>query len=90
MRKDSLVLTIPVDVELMELAEASGASGEPELWGFLLGDQVHVVAQIVDGWLESEHKYVEVKVQDGRTFMLRQDGPTGQWTASALIRPDQS
>jgi hypothetical protein len=86
MNQDSLLLTIPVNVELMALAQASGASGEPELWGFLLGEQLHVVTRVVDGWMDSEHKYVEVVVQDGRRFMLREDGGSGQWSASALMR----
>jgi hypothetical protein len=87
MNRDLLLLTIPVDVELMELAQPSDASGEPELWGFVLGEQLHVVTHVVEGWVDSEHKYVEVVVQDGRRFMLREDGGSGQWSASALMRP---
>lgn len=90
MKHSSLMVGIPVDIELMELTGAAESSGEPELWGFLFGDRMHFISQIVEGWICDEHKYVEVKVNDGRRFILRQDGDTSRWSASAVVRPDRS
>lgn len=85
MKRNSMLVGIPIHIELMELGSAQDAEG-PELWGFLFGDRVHLISQIVDGWTSEEHKYLQVRVQDGRRFMLRQDAVTEHWTASALIR----
>ena len=85
MKRNSMLVGIPVHIELMELGSAQDADA-PELWGFLFGDRMHLISQVVDGWTSEEHKYLEVCVQGGRRFMLRQDAYTEHWTASALIR----
>jgi hypothetical protein len=90
MTPDSLVVGIPVDIELMELVGPAEESGEPELWGFLFDNQLQLISRIVDGWIAEQHRYVEVALHDGRRFLLRQDAATSQWTASALIRPGSS
>jgi hypothetical protein len=84
MKRNSMLVGIPRPIELMELGTAQDAEGR-ELWGFLFGDRVHLISQIVEGWTAEEHRYLQVRVQGGRRFMLRQDGFTEHWTASALI-----
>ncbi len=85
MKRNSMLVGMPIPIELMELGPAHDAEG-PELWGFLFGDRVHLISQVVEGWTAEEHKYLQVRVQDGRRFMLRQDAFTEHWTASALVR----
>ena len=81
--------SIDADTSFCEAADRLGSAQDadaPELWGFLFGDRMHLISQVVDGWTSEEHKYLEVCVQGGRRFMLRQDAFTEDWTASALIR----
>ena len=87
MNRDSLVIGTPVTVELLELIEPAGPSGEPEQWGFMFGERLCLIAQVLDGWSSDDSKYLEVVVQDGRRFMLRHDGEADEWTASAFVRP---
>jgi hypothetical protein len=85
MKRHSMLVGIPIHIELMELGSTDDADG-PERWAFLFGDRMHLISQIVDGWTSEEHRYLQVRVQDGRRFMLRHDASTQRWTASALIR----
>jgi hypothetical protein len=84
MKRNCLWLGIPVDID--ELTVSASHSDGQELWGFCFGDRMHLISQVVDGWTSEEHKYVQVEVQGGRRFMLRQDAVTQDWTASPLIR----
>jgi hypothetical protein len=86
MNRDCFVLGIPADIELMELVAPAEGSGEPELWGFLFGERVHLISRIVNGWTTGDHRYIEVAVHDGGRFMLRYDAATDKWTASAVVR----
>ena len=87
MKRDPLIIGTPVEVELIELVEPAGPSGEPEQWGFVFGERLCVVAQVLDGWASGESKFLEIQVQDGRRFMLRHDGATDEWCASPFVRP---
>ncbi len=86
MTRQSLLLGIPVDVELVELAGPAEDAGESESWGFIVGERLHLISEVIDGWMSDGHKYVGVTVLDGRRFILRQDATTNRWCACRLVR----
>ena len=87
MTRQSLLLGIPVDIELMELHGPDADAGrDSERWGILVGERLHLISEVIDGWMSDGHKYVGVTVNDGRRFILRQDATTDQWCACRLVR----
>ena len=86
MTHQSLLLGIPVDIELMELPGPAEDAGDSERWGFLVGERLHLISEVIDGWMSDGHKYVGVTVNDGRRFILRQDATTDRWCACRLVR----
>jgi hypothetical protein len=57
----------------------AGYRGEEEPVTFLLGERRIEVIQIVDRWLSPEHRYFKVQADDGGTYILRHDEPSGRW-----------
>ncbi|HEV3485873.1 MAG TPA: hypothetical protein VG106_10725 [Vicinamibacterales bacterium] len=89
MKKHPLIIGTPVKVELIELVEPGGPSGEPEQWGFVFDERLCLVSQVLDGWGCGESQFLEIAVQDGRRFMLRHDPAADEWCASPLLRPTE-
>jgi hypothetical protein len=86
MTRQSLLLGIPVDIELVELPGSGEDGGDSESWGFVAGERLYLISEVVDGWMSDGHKYVGVTVRDGRRFILRQDAMTDRWCACRLVR----
>jgi len=63
----------------------AGYRGEEEPRAFTLGERRFAVLEILDRWLDPEHRYFKVKVDDGRMFVLRHDTTSGQWELAALV-----
>ena len=63
----------------------AGYRGEEEPRAFTLGERRFAVLEIVDRWLDPEHRYFKVKVDDGRMFVLRHDTASAQWELAALV-----
>lgn len=63
----------------------AGYRGDEEPRAFTLGERRFAVLDIEDRWLAPDHRYFKVKVDDGRTFVLRHDEPTGAWELAALV-----
>jgi hypothetical protein len=57
----------------------AGYRGEEEPRGFVRGETQVEVAEIVDRWLDPEHRYFKVRGADGRLYMLRHDEADHQW-----------
>lgn len=63
----------------------AGHRGEEEPRAFTLGETRFAVLEILDRWMAPEHRYFKVKVEDGRTFVLRHDNASGEWELAALV-----
>lgn len=63
----------------------AGYRGEEEPRAFTLGERRFAVLEILDRWLDPEHRYFKVRVDDGRMFVLRHDTSSGQWELAALV-----
>ncbi len=63
----------------------AGYRGEEEPRAFTLGERRFAVLEILDRWLDPEHRYFKVKVDDGRMFVLRHDAGFGRWELAALV-----
>lgn len=63
----------------------AGYRGEEEPRAFVLGERRFEVLEIVDRWLAPEHRYFKVRVDDGRTFVLRHDERSDHWELAALV-----
>ena len=56
-----------------------GRGGQFDPHVFHLGQRRIPVVAIVEQWAEAQYRYVKVRVDDGRRFVLRQDSATGEW-----------
>ena len=63
----------------------TGYRGEEEPRSFVFGERRFAVLEIVDRWLDPEHRYFKVKADDGRTFVLRHDSLADGWELAALV-----
>jgi hypothetical protein len=57
----------------------AGYRGEEEPRGFLLGEQRVEVVEILDRWMEPDHRYFKVRGDDGGQYVLRHDVRSGSW-----------
>ena len=57
----------------------AGHRGEEEPRGFLLGEQRIEVVEILDRWMEPDHRYFKVRGDDGCQYVLRHDVCSGSW-----------
>jgi hypothetical protein len=63
----------------------AGHRGEEEPRAFTLGETRFAVVEILDRWLDPEHRYFKVAAHDGRRFILRHDSASGEWELAALV-----
>jgi hypothetical protein len=63
----------------------AGHRGEEEPRAFTLGETRFAVLEILDRWLDPQHRYFKVKLDDGRRFILRHDSASGDWELAALV-----
>ena len=63
----------------------AGHRGEQEPRAFTLGETRFAVVEILDRWLDPEHRYFKVAADDGRRFILRHDSASGEWELAALV-----
>jgi hypothetical protein len=57
----------------------SGHRGEEAPRCFFLGERKIEVVEIIDRWLDSEHRYFKVRGEDGGVYILRHDVSAGFW-----------
>jgi hypothetical protein len=65
----------------------AGYRGEQEPRAFWLGERRFDVVELLDRWLDPAHRYFKVKVDDGRTFILRHDALSDEWDLAGLVGP---
>ncbi len=63
----------------------AGHRGEEEPRAFTLGKTRFPALEILDRWLVPGHRYFKVRVEDGRSFILRHDESSGEWDLAALV-----
>jgi len=63
----------------------AGYRGEEEPRAFTMGATRLAILEILDRWAAPEHRYFKVKVDDGRTLLLRHDSASGQWELAGLV-----
>jgi hypothetical protein len=66
-----------------------GHHGEPEPHAFTLGERRFEDLEILDRWPHPAHRYFKVRVDDGRSFVLRHDERSGSWDLAALVGTDR-
>ncbi len=83
----------------MKLDVACYASyrGEETPRRFTLGGRAVVVVAVIDRWHGPDHRYFKVAGDDGATYILRHEPPTGSWRleryergAAAQAMPDEN
>jgi hypothetical protein len=57
--------------------------GQPGPDALHLGQRRLRVVVVLARWAEPPHRYFEVRVEDGRRFVLRHDPDTGVWELAA-------
>ena len=61
----------------------TGRGGEYDPQVFHLGQRRLPVVAVLEQWTEAQHRYFNVRVEDGRRFVLRHDPTTGAWELAA-------
>jgi hypothetical protein len=62
----------------------AGYRGEQEPMAFWLGERRVAVRAIADRWYSPAQRWFRVEAEDGDTYILRDDGPDGQWELAAF------
>lgn len=57
----------------------AGYRGEQEPRWFRLGEHRLQVTEILDRWLDPEHRYFKVLADDEGIYLLRHDVKSGEW-----------
>jgi hypothetical protein len=57
----------------------AGYRGEETPRRFVLGARGIEVAEVLDRWLDPEHRYFKLRGDDGDLYVLRHDAETGAW-----------
>ena len=57
----------------------AGYKGDESPARFYLGERLIEVEDILDRWLDPDHRYFKVKGNDGGIYILRQDAVSDTW-----------
>jgi hypothetical protein len=64
----------------------AGYRGEEEPRRFLHGDRMVEITEILDRWLDPDHRYFKVRVNDEGFYILRHDSNSGEWELRVYLR----
>jgi hypothetical protein len=64
----------------------AGHRGEEEPRAFYLGERRVTVAEVLDRWLEPDHRYFKIRADDGATYILRHDIADNRWELTLFER----
>lgn len=64
----------------------AGYRGEETPRRFYLGSRAVDVVEVLDRWLEPEHRYFKVRGADGDTYILRHDVAGERWELTHFRR----
>ena len=62
----------------------AGYRGEEEPRALDLGERHLEVIEIIDRWLDPDHRYFKVHADDGKLYILRHDELAGEWEMTAF------
>jgi hypothetical protein len=65
----------------------AGYRGEEEPRRFMWRSRTLDVVEILDRWLDPNHRYFKVLAGDGGTYMLRHDADSGMWELGEMHPP---
>lgn len=68
-------------MKICVLSRANGGGYDPQV--FHLGQRRLPVVAVLKQWMDAGHRYFDVRVEDGRHFVLRHDPATGVWELAA-------
>ena len=68
----------------------AGYRGEETPRRFRLGARTVEVAEVLDRWLDPEHRYFKLRGADGDTYILRHDTETGAWELTLFRRGSEA
>ena len=57
----------------------AGYRGDESPRRFLMGDKAVEISEILDRWLDPEHRYFKVRGEDQAVYILRHDVEAGSW-----------
>ena len=66
---------------------ASGRRGDEPPHVFYVGGHRLLVAVLLCHWSDTTHRHFEVRVEDGRRFVLRQDIVARDWELAGVYAP---
>ena len=66
----------------------AGYKGEETPRRFFFGERRLEVAEVVDRWLDPEHRYFKVRGDDGHLYILRHDLSSDTWLLTFFRRDD--
>lgn len=80
LRPDTWQVLIMIETTMTLRVECyAGHRGEEIPRRFFLGERRIEVMEIVDRWLDPEHRYFKVRGDDGGVYVLRYDVPKDEW-----------
>ena len=68
----------------------AGYKGEETPRRFFLGKREIEVAEVVDRWLDPDHRYFKVLGDDGGLYILRHDVSKARWELASFTPPNPS
>jgi len=68
----------------------AGYRGEEEPRRFALGGRTMEIAEILDRWLDPNHRYFKVRADDDGIYLLRHDTNSGDWELDVAGHDAQS
>ena len=63
----------------------AGYRGEETPRCLVFDGRAVAVTEVVDSWLAPEHRYFKVRGEDGATYILRHDVPSGVWDMVSFV-----
>ena len=64
----------------------AGYRGEETPRALVLGEGRIEIAEVLDRWLDPDHRYFKLKDQDGHTYLVRHDVNSGKWELTMFQR----
>jgi hypothetical protein len=57
----------------------AGHRGEPTPRRIAFDARSLELVELIDSWLGPDHRYFKMRAEDGATYILRHDEPSGRW-----------
>ena len=77
-------MSFPIDVQSYSGHEANEHSRQ-----FMLDDEIYEIAAVLDQWCEPSAMYFKVQSTEGKTYLLRYDEHTEEWTLQSGFDGDE-